>query len=859
MNEYLPKGKVNGEENISPDFDINTGKSKIDINAVKSELVKGYHPDMVNGDEEMMKKINIAYEKGDKDFILKALEILRANKKTTEEDEEYLHEKEPEIREMYEDSPEEAEEVISDIREGNIRAAVDSIIDRLRKTGRIKSVFLGKDNDPNVRIYRPKNKVEEAEGENLEEGGIREEEFHNFAEPVRVSDIIESDNSEEGAGDDSAQDKLRRVNEMMRQINETKGSEEKRESGTEPSVDNKEDNKPSAEEISPNEVQLESLDTIDKSTVSFGKKKKEKVEEKIVEKVKTETLHKNLKEWSAKEVKNDPSTFIGDVLHNIDSQIMRGGEFKLPNKALGIVLQLLERSYKNSDEKDKEIIDGIRDNFYGDDIDSLKEKLRFAEDYFRVDKVFKSYIKESKKKESLEKIKSFNFGEKEKEVKEKLEAASDEIKEVKSEEVKSDREQLLDSVNDIRSKIEKSEFGEKNILSRAGMENSIDELLARRRREVKPLEKDTLPKITIKDIPTIEEKEIPKKTFEQVRDEVTTKKGPLEEGVAASKREAEIEKTVEPIEAENIGNVVELQKTETQGERKSEKEKEKELKPEDEVENKKRKERYLEMVKELVDFDIKLDGLKKERIRKETISERLGVKDRNESELEKEYKKVRQDYVTLRRKLSKEAGYSEEEIDEKIISLRKEIGERKSRFNKEKAVEYIQHLKKIVEYQKESLPKNKKELFEKIVATAKDKKVQTVMGAMLLGISITVPEVGGAAWLTHGLVEGFLPAELGMPLKYFGVAAGGYLMGEQFGATLNEAYKKILDLRKGKIAEIEKKMAERASKLVSKKNENVSEFKSETNNIRSASFFNKFDESRIRNNFIESKKQILES
>jgi len=859
MIEYSSKRikRDEGEENISPDFDIES---------VKPELVKGYHPDMANGDEEMMKKINIAYEKGDKDFILKALEILRINKKMTEEDEEYLHEKEPEIREMYEDSPEEAEEIISDIREGNIRAAVDSIIDRLRKTGRIKTVSLGKDEDPNVKIYRPKNKVEEVDGD-----GIREEEFQNFAGPIRVGDIIESDNSEEDVKVDSTQDKLRRAEEMMRQINEARGIEEKRENDVEPSIDNKGSNEPSVEEVSPNETQLESLDAIDKSTVSFGKKKKEKTEEKTVEKVKTETLHKSLKKWSAKEVKNNPSTFIGDVLHNIDLQIKRGGEFKLPTKALGIVLQLLERSYKDSDEKDKEIIDEIRDNFYGDDIDSLKEKLRFAEDYFRVDRVFKFYIKESKKKESLEKIKSFDFGKKEKEAKEKLEVASNEIKELKSEEVKNDREQLLDSINDIRSKIEKSEFGGRNILSGVGPESSIDELLARRRKEAKPLEKDVLPKITIKDIPIIENKEVPKKTFEQVRAETTTEKRSLEEesvssgsdkvSVPSATKAAELEKTIRSTKAENVEGVVDLQKREVQEGEESEKKKEKELKPEAKIREKKEKAEYLEMVKELIDIDIKLEELKRERIRKEKISERLGIKNRDESELENEYKKVRKNYVTLRQKLSKEAGYSDEEIDEKIIALRKEVEERKARFNKEKAVEYIQHLKKIVEYQKESLPKNKKELFEKIVAAAKDKKVQAVIGAMLLGISITIPEVGGAAWLTHGLVEGFLPAELGMPLKYFGVATGGYLMGEQLGATIKEAYKKILDLRKGKIAEIEKKIAERASKFVSskKENENVFEFKSAGNNVRSASFFNKFDESRIRNNFIESKKQILES
>jgi len=97
---------------------------------------------------------------------------------------------------------------------------------------------------------------------------------------------------------------------------------------------------------------------------------------------------------------------------------------------------------------------------------------------------------------------------------------------------------------------------------------------------------------------------------------------------------------------------------------------------------------------------------------------------------------------------------------------------------KEKVLSFIKGKKLETEQKAESLSPEKKTLLKKITDIAKNKKVQAaVVGSILLGISVTVPPVGGAAWLTHGLITGFLPAEYGLGLIYTGIASGSGLIG----------------------------------------------------------------------------------
>jgi hypothetical protein len=64
-------------------------------------------------------------------------------------------------------------------------------------------------------------------------------------------------------------------------------------------------------------------------------------------------------------------------------------------------------------------------------------------------------------------------------------------------------------------------------------------------------------------------------------------------------------------------------------------------------------------------------------------------------------------------------------------------------------------------------------LFNKIKALAKDRRVQLIVGAALVGIAITCPP---AAVLTGGLVQGFLPYSLAPLAKGLTAAGGGFLM-----------------------------------------------------------------------------------
>lgn len=116
---------------------------------------------------------------------------------------------------------------------------------------------------------------------------------------------------------------------------------------------------------------------------------------------------------------------------------------------------------------------------------------------------------------------------------------------------------------------------------------------------------------------------------------------------------------------------------------------------------------------------------------------------------------------------------------------------------KEKVLSFIKGKKLETEQKAESLSPEKKTLLKKITDIAKNRKVQVaVVGAILLGISVTVPPVGGAAWLTHGLVSGFLPAEYGLGLIYTGIASGAGLIGASGAGS--EILRKIIEKRTGK-------------------------------------------------------------
>ncbi|MFA6252384.1 MAG: hypothetical protein WCX74_03220 [Candidatus Paceibacterota bacterium] len=96
---------------------------------------------------------------------------------------------------------------------------------------------------------------------------------------------------------------------------------------------------------------------------------------------------------------------------------------------------------------------------------------------------------------------------------------------------------------------------------------------------------------------------------------------------------------------------------------------------------------------------------------------------------------------------------------------------------KERVYSFLERKKTENTEETENLSPEKKKLREKLVALAKNRKVQAaVVGSALLGISIAVPPVGGAAWLSGGLFSGFLPVEFGIPLKVLGGAASGAIL-----------------------------------------------------------------------------------
>ncbi|MFA5080605.1 MAG: hypothetical protein WC472_03220 [Candidatus Paceibacterota bacterium] len=782
-----------------------------DFNAEKArrELAGAYHPDLArNGkerkkNESKMKEINIAFDEGDIIFLYDELERLRISKVITKNQEQNLRNKVCSIEKVYE-SPEEFEEVLKKVRNGKYREAVDDVIAKAKEKGIFYTVIVpGSPKESSEVKMIPYNKSNVIS---------KRDETKNHIAPENIAEI-------------PINERLRDIQRMMDEINRL----EKPNSDDGIIGENKKDQEKFREENKNIPIKHNPINEItnlneDVRVVSFGREKN------VSEKEPAEIPHRNLKEWSSFEVRNDPCSFIGDVLNNINLQLKRKRELKLPSQALGIVLQLLQREYSkleyDNPEKNRSILEEARRNLLGDDVDKIINELKNAENLFRIDNIFKEYIKDN-------------------------EIFSNEARENKSGNVFKDKSILNGREDSLRAIIEETRKKQEEIKKLIESQQSkiptasvkgAEEIMQKKTFQNDGQKSDNKKTDVGKNGDVVLEikKSVNPELFEKTKSDIIEKRNALDniflpdEGISkedmadyfsSSNTEGNIGKTIPEKSGESIN--------------------EKKL----EEENSKV---YLEMIRNLVDLDMKTEEIKRRRIKQEGISVRLRIKESKKSELENEYKKTQNNYRELREEFMKKSGLEEEKVDEKIISMRQELEQRKSKFNKEKAEEYIHHLKKIIEYQKDSLPEKKKIVFEKIITTIKDKRFQIVISALILGISITVPETGGASWLTNGLVSGFLPEELGLPLKYAGTAAGGYLFGD--------ALKSILETRKFKIAEIEKKIVEKISNFVYPKVNTINDFTVDDSYvIRSATFFDKFQKLEVKNNFIKTKKQIRES
>ncbi|MCK9393279.1 hypothetical protein M0Q03_00540 [bacterium] len=161
----------------------------------------------------------------------------------------------------------------------------------------------------------------------------------------------------------------------------------------------------------------------------------------------------------------------------------------------------------------------------------------------------------------------------------------------------------------------------------------------------------------------------------------------------------------------------------------------------------------------------------------------LSEKSKKKELLLKELEELEKEKSDIEKKL----GITPSTKEKKIKTFREKFAE--------KVYDFIRGKKEETKISFEQLPPEKKILFTKFISLAKDRRVQVaVVGAVILGVSVTVPPVGGAAWLTHGLVTGFLPAEYGVGLIYTGIATGAGTLGAS--GVGSAILRKIIENRK---------------------------------------------------------------
>jgi len=156
-----------------------------------------------------------------------------------------------------------------------------------------------------------------------------------------------------------------------------------------------------------------------------------------------------------------------------------------------------------------------------------------------------------------------------------------------------------------------------------------------------------------------------------------------------------------------------------------------------------------------------LKNAKDQVVKQQGLAYKFGIKKKNPAS-DKEYAKIEDEYKKMVESL-KAKGLKVEDI----IKQSKEGG------SVEKAEAYISQKEKEVQAKAEQLPPQKRELFNKLKRLAKDRRVQLLVGAALVGIAITCPP---AAVLTGGAIQGFIPYAFAPVAKGLTAAAGGFMM-----------------------------------------------------------------------------------
>ncbi|MCK9578678.1 hypothetical protein M0R01_04305 [bacterium] len=701
----------------------------------RRKLAKAYHPDISPGGEEKMKEINSAFDIGDYEYVIKEFGLLKEKNGVREEENTYLQENRKEVMEILDKYPEVAEEVLEAMKKGNYRDVVDILLNKLEESGIPRSVrFIKEKSSPSQKKENSKSSITNTKG---------------------------------GDSNDTYS-KLSNVQTMLAEMRAMNSNHE------------------NEEEIVKNEQRDKVQDLHNGGekvkVINFGGKDKKK-----------DASPKNLKEWNPVSVKENPVGFITEILDNIQLQIKNKREIVLPRKALGVVVKLLERELDSTIEEDARIINSAKNAFEGDDMDSILMELHLAQDFFRVDKVFKDFYKEKK-----------------------------------------DTTISATPINPVDSIAKKptEKITEKNTKTSEDIYENEYEKLANDIKEIREKISNTDGDYTISDFMTMRKS----KAKEGIGSEVYSKSN--RDGLNRDNFNRAVEKPSisENASLNNVKNNQRIErKIEAKGDIVTDTNKEKSRQP-------------ASRVKDMLGMVARMEELRKEQIKKIKISERLGIENIGNVEIDKDYLATEQKFKKMKADFSSDYNMDIKEVDERVETLNQEIKERRSAFNKEKASEYMQHLKKIVEYQKESLPENKKILFEKMVSVAKNKRAQVIVGAIILGISVVIPEAGGIAWLTGGLVKGILPADLGIHFKVIGGTIGGYVAKE----GLETIYTKLLDYKGKVVKKVENILDENIVDDKIKKTANFSKAKS-------VGFFNDFDTLEVKNNFIEVKKQIIES
>ncbi len=205
---------------------------------------------------------------------------------------------------------------------------------------------------------------------------------------------------------------------------------------------------------------------------------------------------------------------------------------------------------------------------------------------------------------------------------------------------------------------------------------------------------------------------------------------------------------------------------------------------------------------------IDLDSINDERKKQHSVEKKYNIQESNSSNIEEEYSAIHSKVKQVSERAIEGLKIEEKQLEDEVGVIKQKIGKERARTRMEKMKEYLSSSKKVVEYQIDSLLGETKKLFETMRNLAENRRVQILLGALMIGTAVAVPEAELANLFTGGTVQGLAPEYLIAYAKGVTASIGGVLV-----SGLVELRQKEREAREGVMTEFDREIKQKRKRI----------------------------------------------